>query len=174
MSGSLHRFVALVGDDEVTVELRLDGDGGARWRIGEREGVVTYRTAADGRAVTLRGERAVDEIAIRRDGDAFEATAGPHQVSGRLFAEGRYLVARMQGGLGGGDGVVTTGMPGRVVKVLVAEGDAVTAGQGLVILEAMKMENEVRAPRDGVVDRLGVAEGDAVEAGSTLLEIGDG
>lgn len=60
-------------------------------------------------------------------------------------------------------------MPGRVVKVLVEQGDAVKEGQALLVVEAMKMENEMRAPRDARVVALAVKEGAAVEAGARLL-----
>lgn len=66
---------------------------------------------------------------------------------------------------------VTAYMPGRVVKVLVTEGEAVLAGQGLVILEAMKMENEIQAEHDGVIRRVLVADGQPVEGGDPLFEI---
>jgi biotin carboxyl carrier protein len=62
-------------------------------------------------------------------------------------------------------------MPGRVVEVLVQEGDAVETGQGLVILEAMKMENEIQAEHPAVVARVFVAPGQAVEGGDPLFEL---
>ena len=62
-------------------------------------------------------------------------------------------------------------MPGRVVKVLVAPGDIVTARQGLVVVEAMKMENELRAPRAGTVADVRVREGAPVDANVVLVVI---
>ena len=62
-------------------------------------------------------------------------------------------------------------MPGKVVRVLVAVGDDVAAGQGLVVLEAMKMQNEMKAPRAGRVASVAVKEHEAVNAGSVLLTI---
>jgi biotin carboxyl carrier protein len=62
-------------------------------------------------------------------------------------------------------------MPGRVVEVHVNEGERVRAGQGLVVLEAMKMENEIKAERDGLVRKVLVSPGQAVEGGDPLLEI---
>jgi biotin carboxyl carrier protein len=62
-------------------------------------------------------------------------------------------------------------MPGKVVRVLVAEGDEVVVGQGLVVVEAMKMQNELKAPRAGRVTGIAVKEHDAVNAGSVLLMI---
>jgi biotin carboxyl carrier protein len=76
-------------------------------------------------------------------------------------------------GLGapGGPQRVMAPMPGKIVKVLVKPGDSVTARQGLVVIEAMKMENELRAVRDGQVKAIHVAEGDLVEAGRLLTVI---
>ena len=62
-------------------------------------------------------------------------------------------------------------MPGRVVDVRVAAGDVVEAGQPLVVLEAMKMQNEIQADRAGTVERVHVAAGQAVEGGDPLVEI---
>jgi biotin carboxyl carrier protein len=62
-------------------------------------------------------------------------------------------------------------MPGRVVKVLVKPGDTVDARQGLVVVEAMKMENELRAPGAGTVTEVKVTEGASVEANSVLVVI---
>ena len=60
-------------------------------------------------------------------------------------------------------------MPGKVVAVLVNEGDTVDKGQGLVIVEAMKMENEVRAPGEGEVKEIRVKVGESVESGQVLV-----
>ena len=62
-------------------------------------------------------------------------------------------------------------MPGKVVKVLVRAGDAVREGQGLLVVEAMKMENEVRSPKDGKVVEVHVQEGQAVESGARLAAV---
>ena len=62
-------------------------------------------------------------------------------------------------------------IPGRVVSVAVAPGDAVVAGQQLLVVEAMKMQNELRAPRDGTIDRVGIAPGVNIEVGDLLVVI---
>jgi biotin carboxyl carrier protein len=69
----------------------------------------------------------------------------------------------------GGPFRLTAPMPGRVVKVLVEAGDTVAEGQGLVVMEAMKMENELRAPRAGRVKELPARERQAVEMGALLV-----
>lgn len=68
-------------------------------------------------------------------------------------------------------GVVTAPMPGLVVRVGVEEGQRVEAGQGLVVVEAMKMENELRAPHAGVVARVHVTAGQPVEKGAALVTL---
>ena len=62
-------------------------------------------------------------------------------------------------------------MPGKVVRVLVKAGDAVKAGQGLLVIEAMKMQNEIRSPKSGTVEKLLAAEGQPVNAGETLAVV---
>lgn len=75
-------------------------------------------------------------------------------------------------GIGAGsEGELLTQMPGKVVKIFVREGDSVTKGQTLLILEAMKMENEIKSSLDGVVKAIHAKEGLAVEHGFMLLEI---
>ncbi len=72
---------------------------------------------------------------------------------------------------GSGGGSVKSQMPGRVVRLLVQEGDSVTKGTPLMVIEAMKMENEIKSPRDGVVSRFAVAAGDLVEARAVLVDL---
>ena len=77
----------------------------------------------------------------------------------------------MQGGTGGGGGRITAPIPGLISEVAVKEGDTVAAGDRLLILEAMKMENEIRAPRAGTVLAVHVARGEAVEQGALLVKL---
>ena len=72
----------------------------------------------------------------------------------------------------GGAGAIEAPMPGKVLKILVSQGAPVTAGQLVLILEAMKMENEIFAPSAGTVTQIGCKEGDSVNTGDTLLVIG--
>jgi biotin carboxyl carrier protein len=100
-----------------------------------------------------------------------------HMASG--VASVRVLTgAASRFGRGGGAAAVAAGtqqvlapMPGKVVKVLVKPGDEVKARQGLVVVEAMKMENELRSPKDGRVAEVLVTEGASVEAGRLLVVV---
>jgi biotin carboxyl carrier protein len=128
--------------------------------------------------VGLRGE-----ASVRADGRMFEVTIDGALPNVQARAGGRRWAARVEDergpwaeraasgrpGAAHTDAVVRSPMPGRVVRVLVQPGDAVEAGRGVVVLEAMKMENEVRAPASGVVAQVHVAAGAAVEAGVPLV-----
>lgn len=63
-------------------------------------------------------------------------------------------------------------MPGKVLRILCKEGDAVKAGDALLVIEAMKMENEIKSPKDGVVEKLMISVGKTIESGQSLLVIG--
>jgi len=87
-------------------------------------------------------------------------------VDGRRFRRGRG-----EGVAADGEQRITAPMPGRVVRILVKAGDEVAAKQPLVVVEAMKMENEVRADRDGTVAEIHTRDGMSVEAGALLMII---
>jgi len=141
----------------------------------------------DGRwLVTIDGEtREVDVRPDGRGGWLVDADGGRRRgrVAARdderfVFAGGR--THRLQAvdpdreddaGPAGGDGGARAGMPGKVVKVLVAEGDPVEAGRPLVILESMKMETELCAGIDGTVARVHVADGQVVAQGDPLVDV---
>jgi len=115
-------------------------------------------------------------------GKSFELRVEERAAGLRLFSTGKEFSAdvidprqwrrRRPGGLEAqGRQQVLAPMPGKVVRVLVKTGDAVEAGQGLLVVEAMKMQNEIRAPKTGKVERLLVVEGQAVNAGEVLAVV---
>lgn len=71
----------------------------------------------------------------------------------------------------GGAGALITQMPGKVVKLYKKEGDQVTKGETVLILEAMKMENEIKSGADGIIKTINIKEGQALEAGFLMVEI---
>ena len=105
-------------------------------------------------------------VAIRRPGrDAVVVAA---DVSDARRAS---IVAPARTAAGGAPITVRSPIPGRLIKLLVKVGDAVAAGQTMVVLEAMKMENELGAPRAGRIAEIRCAEGTAVEAGQELVVV---
>jgi biotin carboxyl carrier protein len=106
------------------------------------------------------------------DAGAFEVHVGGRVVPVQVHnGHARGARGRPGGGADGGPVRAIAPMPGKIVRVLVKPGDDVRARQGLVVVEAMKMENELRAARDGRVRLVAVEEGQSVEAGTVLVEI---
>jgi len=141
--------------------------------------------------ITLDGETIHVDVAsgprsfysIIEDGRQFEAMVdekGAHgfdvTVGGRLFRleavdERTKLLSGQAAQVVTGPQRVEAEMAGKVVKLSAAVGDAVAEGQGVVIVEAMKMENVIPSPVDGVVKEIAVSEGDTVEAGFPLFTV---
>lgn len=175
-------LIVLQGEREEKVTVRrTDGAEGAyEVRVGERVYRVDARStrpAAGAYLLSLRidGGRH-HEVAVHRDGGAGNSR---YQVSVGALAETVEVVdplthlARVAHAGAGRAGAerVTAYMPGRVVEVLVEEGAEVEAGQGVVVLEAMKMENEIQAEHAGTIRKLHVEAGQTVEGGDPLFEI---
>jgi biotin carboxyl carrier protein len=114
--------------------------------------------------------RSVNATIGSRPGSAsFEVSIDGHTLAATLVSR---FGARADGGSSGaGPQQVTAPMPGKVVRILVAPGDRVEPRQGLVVIEAMKMENELRAARGGRVTTVRVVQGQSVEAGALLVSV---
>jgi biotin carboxyl carrier protein len=166
------KFRAQVGERSVEVSVvELEG-GRCEVTVGDRVRVVDARALGqrawslvlDGRAHTVDLEGELPELAVHfRD----------QSVPVKLVDARRALLAEAgrRGGHKAGPLPIRSPMPGKVVKLLAAIGTRVAAGQGLLVVEAMKMENEMRAPRDGTVVAIRVREGQTVEAGEELATL---
>jgi biotin carboxyl carrier protein len=112
-----------------------------------------------GRIHQARRERLDGELRIWVGDHAYSAeVSDPRSLRGR----------KARADVGKGPRHLVAPMPGKVVRFLVAENAAVEAGQGVVVVEAMKMQNEIKSPKKGVVRKLAVVEGAAVNAGDVL------
>jgi biotin carboxyl carrier protein len=122
-------------------------------------------------------------VSIRAGGRVLELVLDGKLPSVEVWGSGRHISASVESarsraaasarsaGAGHGAGIALSPMPGKVIKVLVAEGDTVAAGAALCVVEAMKMENEIFAEHAGRVSRVHVRAGDAVEGGAPLVAI---
>ncbi len=149
--------------DGKPVDATLRDLGGGRHVLDDgtgATGVVLEPSSRHGRGPLVR------EVIV--DGFRFEV-----EVELERHAALRERAARGRAtGKGSGPLEIRAVIPGRVAAVSVAAGDVVEAGQQLLVVEAMKMQNELRAPRGGTIDRIGVAEGVKIEVGDLLLVIG--
>ncbi len=102
--------------------------------------------------------------------DTLDVSLGPRRFSISL-GDLRDHAPRKRAASEAGPQELRAQMPGKVVKILVAAGERVVLGQGVIIVEAMKMQNEMKSPKDGVVSHIGTSEGATVAAGATLLVI---
>lgn len=121
----------------------------------------------------LLNHRSFELHVQQTDRSGFRVTVAGEGYEAQVVDERTHRLSQTRGGLSGaaGDSFVKAPIPGLVVKVTVTEGDRVQAGESLVILEAMKMENELRAPRNGVVASIHVHPGDSVNQGETLVTL---
>jgi acetyl/propionyl-CoA carboxylase alpha subunit len=124
-----------------------------------REGVLSL--IMDGRSHTVQVARSDGGVTVDVDGQHFVIGTGSRDDDSAVAA----------GAGGGGGGTIKAPMPGNVVKVMVEEGDEVVAGQSIVVVEAMKMENEVKSGTDGTVKKVNVAAGDSVGTSEVMVEI---
>jgi biotin carboxyl carrier protein len=163
------RFTALVGEETHAVEVLPLGDG--RWQISidGRTRVVDGRQTGTG-TFSLLIEHAAAEVSVTSRGDEFLVAVEGRTHRLRLLDE-RAMRRRAREGTVDGARELRAAMPGKVVAVLVEVGAEVERGHGIVVIEAMKMENEIAAPRAGTVKELRVQPGQAVEAGELLAVI---
>jgi acetyl-CoA/propionyl-CoA carboxylase biotin carboxyl carrier protein len=148
--------------------LREFVEGGGYAREAKRDAGHTD-AAGDGAA-----RDAVRELVAEVDGKRFRVSLIEPEHPGRTrLRQRRELLAERSHRRGGGSELVRSPMQGNVLRVTVADGDAVEAGQVLLVIEAMKMENELVAHRAGTVAGLAVAEGDQVASGQELLRISE-
>ena len=152
------------------IELKRDASG---WRV-----------TLDGRPVAVDAvEIAPNTISILLDGQSFEISVTPSPegklklqtgtreftaeiIDPRAWSGRRHASVEAQGRQ-----QIVAPMPGKVVRLLVKVGDHVEAGQGLLVVEAMKMQNEIRSPKSGTVERVLAREGQPVNAGEVLCVV---
>jgi biotin carboxyl carrier protein len=163
------KFIARTGGADLDVEVQRCG-GGYRVRIGERWIEADF-VSVGAYIHSLRMEDGTQfPISHHRDGNMHEISFRESTIAVEMIDPLVSRRGRRDDEVGGG-GVVKAPMPGRVVRVLVTQGDVVAKGAGLLILEAMKMENEIQAPAAGTVDSLFVEAGQTVEAGADLAHV---
>lgn len=153
-------------------EIEIDRDGG------------TVKASVDGREYELEFSRPEPNVYLLRDGTRiFEAgvnASADGVTSVRIGADDfEFAITdpkKLRGsgaadGTGDGAAEIKTAMPGKVVRILAEAGTEVEKGTGVLIVEAMKMQNELKSPRPGVVKEIRVTEGETVNAGSVLAVI---
>jgi biotin carboxyl carrier protein len=163
---------------DVSINTSSAGTRGAK--LVRENNKFTY-TREDGESITkdFSLEHAGDgTVSVLIEGRSYRAIAtanGQVIVNGQTFAvdvqDPRKFRGQGAAATGSGRQTIAAPMPGRVIRVLVEAGQDVEAGQGLIVVEAMKMQNEMKSPRDGRVTAIQVSEYDSVTAGTVLASI---
>jgi biotin carboxyl carrier protein len=163
------KYIATVRDQEFTIEIGPD----AGILIDGRPVEIDFRRLPSGGVTSLlMNHRSVSAVVEER-GDHWEVLIEGELYPVKVQDERAYRLDRMRtGGLTvDGEALVASPMPGIIIAVPVAVGDVVKFGQKVVILESMKMENELRAPCDGLVTHVFVTPGTSVEKDQALVGI---
>lgn len=163
------KYITTINDKEYTVETLDD-----------------HRVVVDGTVYEVDFDSISGQpvYSLLVDGQSYEAYVYPSDEGWQVLIHGRLYAAQVEDErerrlrAAGGGGVAERGeyllkapMPGLVVSILVDEGQDVKKGDVLVVLESMKMQNELKCPRDGSISRLRVKPGDSVEQRQTLLSV---
>ena len=166
-------------------EVQLSSSSGEKTRVIELEqDGAGWRVTLDGRLVAVDAvEIASNTLSILLDGQSFEINVTPSpdgmlklQSGSQEFTaevvDPRAWSGRRHGSVEAeGRQQIVAPMPGKVVRLLVKRGDRVEAGQGLLVVEAMKMQNEIRSPKSGTIERVLAKEGQPVNAGDILCVV---
>ena len=163
-------YVATLGDQEFRIEIREEGDA-ISVRLGEREIPVDVLSLGSGLYSLLIKDFSFEVDVMESEESLIIMVRG--QAFSVSIHDGRKRLSREadQGATRAGLHRITAPMPGKVTRHLVRIGDKVEAGDGVIVLEAMKMENELKAPSAGAVKEIMVPEGTVVKAGDLLVVI---
>jgi len=154
-------------EDIISLTVEADGDHSFEAAVGEDHHAVTFRRISDHRLhLTVDGRCVTAFVADTPEGKTV-------MVNGQswLLEDAAASSSRRRGNRPDGPKQVSPPMPAVVTRILVATGDSVEKGQGLVVVSAMKMDTTLTAPFDGVVAAINVAEGDKVTPKQVLVDI---
>ncbi len=161
-------YIATIGEKEVRVSVEEAGAGQYRVSIDGQNHLVDAQQVMPRLWNILYGAVS-HEVDVQKRDDDFEVLIEGDCYKFTLMNEQRRTVMRAAGKGAAGKAMVTSPMPGKVVKLLVIEGEEVKTDQGVIVVEAMKMENELKSAVSGKVKEIFVKEGEIVESGAKLL-----
>ena len=151
----------------------------------KRDGEIVFAEIAGRKYELEASEPEPNVYLLKSEGEVYEIFVSPNEMVGESLKvktrtqnfEIDLIDPKRLRGVGGGtgdaDGIaeIKTAMPGKVVRVLVEVGDEVQKGEGIIVVEAMKMQNEMKSPKDGIVKDIRFNEGETVNAGDILIII---
>ncbi len=162
------KYIATISGKQIPVGIERKG-GKFQLTIGDRSFTVdSIRTGPQSLSLIIDGLSC--EVGLERAGNSYTVHFFDHTVDLELVEEGKFHASEIPGPASHTGPVrMPAPMPGKIVKVNVHEGDRVQEGQSLIIMEAMKMQNDIKAPRSGVVSRIHAKEGEPVSMSQILV-----
>ena len=161
------KLQAKIDGEKLDVELK-DTDGIVHAIVDGREYTLEVSKREPG-VFAIRNGHKMTEAYVSPDGKI--VSIGGHEIELEIADPKRLRGAGADHEHGDGAAEIKTAMPGKVVRILKAAGEAVEKGEGVIVVEAMKMQNEMKSPKDGTVAKINAAEGDTVGAGDVLVVI---
>lgn len=162
------KYITTINEKQFEIDIQKDGSVLVNGQPRE----VDFLPLGPALYSILMNNLSLEAVIDEKDGE-YQVLMGGRLYEGKVLDERSRLLLARSGGLEDNSGEVSikAPMPGLIVAVTVAEGQHVTKGETIVILESMKMQNELKAPRDGTVQRISVQPGQTVEQKKVLITI---
>lgn len=160
------KLIAQLGEEKHEIQVKRDG-GRVTADVDGRSYELEASEPEKG-VYLFKHENRVHELYVAPDGSV---TANGHQFEVSISDPKRLSHKGAAGDHGDGMAEIKTAMPGKIVRILLSEGDAVEKGDGVIVVEAMKMQNEMKSPKAGTIKELRFEEGATVNAGDILVVI---
>lgn len=166
------KLKAEICDERYEVQVKRDGDKVIA-SVGSREYELEVSVPEPGVFLFKNGGKVVEAFVSppAKSGEPYQVQIGGHSLDVNLIDPKRLRGSVGSGEHGDGTAEVRTAMPGKVVRILLGPGAEVSKGDGVLVVEAMKMQNELKAPKAGAVKEIRVREGATVSAGEVLATI---
>jgi biotin carboxyl carrier protein len=160
------KYTARAADESVEIEVIRIDDRSIQAIVGGESYVLEVEAVEPG-GYWLQWDHRSIEVSVTPQAESYVVTVGNQRIDVEII-DARSALRKAAEHAHSGIVELRAPMPGKVVKVLVTEGGTVELHQGLLVIEAMKMQNELRSPKKGIVRKLGVTEAAAVNAGDLL------
>jgi biotin carboxyl carrier protein len=164
----MSHYVTTINGKKFEIDITKDGD----IMVNGKKREVDFRALGPSLYSIIMQNKSHELVIEEREG-SYEVMLRGHLYTGEVLDERAQFLAAARGSAGAESGELSikSPMPGLVVAIPVNEGDVVQQGQTVIILESMKMQNELKAPREGTVQRISAKAGESVERGKLLITI---
>jgi biotin carboxyl carrier protein len=165
------KYITTINDQKFVIEIEQEG----QITVDGRSYDVDFQHLSEGGIISLLLDRRSLEAIVEERDESWEVLIQGELYTVQVQDERAYRLAKARGATAefSGEATIKSPMPGLIIAVPVQKGQAVKKGDKIIILESMKMENELRSPRDGIVTRINTQVGASVEKNQVLATIGD-